>query len=109
MAWRHHNMNVTHLQHLHSETGTTVSTKTVRNRLHAIGLMLAYQYKSCFSVHPDNRRTFIWRERGTRNNPVFVHRSVKFGGGVNDSLRWNLHRWSYRSPHLFKWNTNRCH
>ena len=24
---------------------------------------------------------FIWRERGTRNNPAFVHESVRFGGG----------------------------
>ncbi|GFV71562.1 transposable element Tcb2 transposase [Trichonephila clavipes] len=34
-----------------------------------------------FSVHPDNRRIFIWRDRGSRNNPVFVHESVRFGGG----------------------------
>ncbi|GFV11947.1 transposable element Tcb1 transposase [Trichonephila clavipes] len=35
-----------------------------------------------FSVHPDNRRIFIWRDRGSRNNPAFVHESVRFGSGV---------------------------
>ncbi|GFS78354.1 transposable element Tcb2 transposase [Trichonephila clavipes] len=24
---------------------------------------------------------FIWRDRGSRNNPAFVHESVRFGGG----------------------------
>ncbi|GFS87010.1 transposable element Tcb2 transposase [Trichonephila clavipes] len=37
--------------------------------------------ESHFSVHPDNRRIFIWRDRGSRNNPTFVHESVRFGGG----------------------------
>ncbi|GFX72599.1 transposable element Tcb2 transposase [Trichonephila clavipes] len=38
---------------------------------------------SHFSVHPDNRRIFIWRDRGSRNNLAFVHESVRFGeGGV---------------------------
>ncbi|GFW61477.1 transposable element Tcb2 transposase [Trichonephila clavipes] len=37
--------------------------------------------ESRFSVHPDNRRIFIWRDRGSRNNPAFVHESVGFGGG----------------------------
>ncbi|GFU76095.1 transposable element Tcb2 transposase [Trichonephila clavipes] len=27
------------------------------------------------------RRIFIWRDRGSRNNPAFVHESVRFGGG----------------------------
>ncbi|GFX73507.1 transposable element Tcb2 transposase [Trichonephila clavipes] len=34
-----------------------------------------------FSVHPDNRRIFIWRYCGSRNNPAFVHESVRFGVG----------------------------
>ncbi|GFT54407.1 transposable element Tcb2 transposase [Trichonephila clavipes] len=39
MARRHGNMNATLLQqHLRSATGTTVSTQTVRNRLHGVGL-----------------------------------------------------------------------
>ncbi|GFX00932.1 transposable element Tcb2 transposase [Trichonephila clavipes] len=37
--------------------------------------------ESRFSVHPDNRRIFIWRERGSRTNPAFVHESVRFGSG----------------------------
>ncbi|GFW73020.1 transposable element Tcb2 transposase [Trichonephila clavipes] len=34
-----------------------------------------------FSVHPDNKRIFIRRDRGSRNNAAFVHESVRFGGG----------------------------
>ncbi|GFW28834.1 transposable element Tcb2 transposase [Trichonephila clavipes] len=80
-AWRHRNMNATLLQqHLRSATGTTVSTQTVRNRLHGVGLY-ARRPMSRLSVHPDNRRIFIWRDRGSRNNPAFVHESVRFGGG----------------------------
>ncbi|GFV70463.1 transposable element Tcb2 transposase [Trichonephila clavipes] len=37
--------------------------------------------ESRFSVHPDNRRIFIWRDRCSRNNPAFLHESVRFGGG----------------------------
>ncbi|GFT24915.1 transposable element Tcb1 transposase [Trichonephila clavipes] len=37
--------------------------------------------ESRFSVHPDNRRIFIWRDRVSSNNPAFVHESVRFGGG----------------------------
>ncbi|GFW30284.1 transposable element Tcb2 transposase [Trichonephila clavipes] len=37
--------------------------------------------ESRFSVHPDKRRIFLWRDRGSRNNPAFVHESVRFGGG----------------------------
>ncbi|GFW11962.1 transposable element Tcb2 transposase [Trichonephila clavipes] len=37
--------------------------------------------ESRFSVHPNNRRIFIWRECGSRNNPASVHESVRFGGG----------------------------
>ncbi|GFX39156.1 transposable element Tcb2 transposase [Trichonephila clavipes] len=110
-------MNATHLQqHLRSATGTRVSTQTVRNRLHGVGLYareplvcvrLTSRYRrdrrewatehvnwkrnewssvlfsdeSHFSVQPDNTRIFIWRDRGSRNNPAFVHESVRFGGG----------------------------
>ncbi|GFW60443.1 transposable element Tcb2 transposase [Trichonephila clavipes] len=39
MTQRHRNMNATLLQqHLRSATGTTVSTQTVRNRLHGVAL-----------------------------------------------------------------------
>ncbi|GFV22173.1 transposable element Tcb2 transposase [Trichonephila clavipes] len=103
-------------QHLRSATGTTVSTQTVRNRLHGVGLYarrpmeyvrltsrhrrdrrewakehvnwrknewsnVPFSDESRFSVHPDNRRIFIWRDRGSRNNPAFLHESVGFGGG----------------------------
>ncbi|GFX65395.1 transposable element Tcb2 transposase [Trichonephila clavipes] len=82
-ARRHRNMNATLLQqHLRSATGTTVSTQTVRNRLHGVGLH-ARRPMSRFSVHQDNRRIFIWRDRGSKNNHAFVHESVRFGcGGV---------------------------
>ncbi|GFW76015.1 transposable element Tcb2 transposase [Trichonephila clavipes] len=52
-------------QHLRSATGTTVSTQTVRNRLHGVGLYARG------SMGP-----------GSRNNPAFVHKSVRFGSGV---------------------------
>ncbi|GFW24037.1 transposable element Tcb2 transposase [Trichonephila clavipes] len=110
-------MNTTLLQqHLRSATGTTVSTQTVRNRLHGEVLyarrpmvcvrLTSSHRRDCrewatehvnwrrnewsnvlssnesrFSVYPDNRRIFIWRDRGSRNNPAFVHESVRFGGG----------------------------
>ncbi|GFY01601.1 transposable element Tcb2 transposase [Trichonephila clavipes] len=85
-ARRHRNMNTTLLQqHLRSATGTTVSTQTVRNRLHGVGL---YARRSMVCVrltswhHRHHRKfIFIWRDRGSRNNPAFVHKSVRFGGG----------------------------
>ncbi|GFV34228.1 transposable element Tcb2 transposase [Trichonephila clavipes] len=97
-ARRHRNMKATHLQqHLRSATGTTVSTQTVRNRLHGVGLYaqrpmvcvrltsrhrrdrmewatehgnwrrnewsnVLFSDESRLSVHPDNRRIFIWRD-----------------------------------------------
>ncbi|GFV85619.1 transposable element Tcb2 transposase [Trichonephila clavipes] len=74
-------MNATLLQqHLRSATGITGSTQTVRNRLHGVGLY-ARRPMSRFSVHPDNRRIFTWRDRGSRNNLAFVHESVRCGGG----------------------------
>ncbi|GFU41853.1 transposable element Tcb2 transposase [Trichonephila clavipes] len=80
-ARRHRNMNANLLQqHLRWATGTTVSTQTVRNRLHGVGLY-ARRPMSRFSVNPNKRRIFIWRNRGSRNNPAFVHESVRFDGG----------------------------
>ncbi|GFV14127.1 transposable element Tcb2 transposase [Trichonephila clavipes] len=114
---RHRNMNATLLQqHLRSATGTTVSTQTVRNRLHGVGLHahrpmvcvrltsrhrrdrrewaiehvnwkrnewsnVLFSDESRFSVYPDNRCIFIWRDRGSRNNSAFAHESARFGGG----------------------------
>ncbi|GFU86334.1 transposable element Tcb2 transposase [Trichonephila clavipes] len=74
-ARRHQNMNATLLQqHLRSATGTPVSTQTVQNQVHGVD-------ESRFSVHRDNRRIFIWRDRGSRSNPAFVHESVRYGSG----------------------------
>ncbi|GFX65226.1 transposable element Tcb1 transposase [Trichonephila clavipes] len=86
MARRHRNMNVTLLQQqLRSATGTTVSTQNVRNRLHGVGL---YPRRPMVCVRLTSRhrrdrreRIFIWRDRGSRNNPAFVHKSVRFGSG----------------------------
>ncbi|GFW70766.1 transposable element Tcb2 transposase [Trichonephila clavipes] len=36
--------------------------------------------ESRFSVHPDNRRIFIWWDHGSRNNPALMLKSVRFGG-----------------------------
>ncbi|GFU16348.1 transposable element Tcb2 transposase [Trichonephila clavipes] len=116
-ARRHRNINATLLQqHLRSATGTTISTQTVRNRLHCVGLYarrpmvcvkltsrhcrdrrewatehvnwrrnegsnVLFSDESRFFVHPDIRRIFIWRDRGSRNNPAFVQESVGFDGG----------------------------
>ncbi|GFS47447.1 transposable element Tcb2 transposase [Trichonephila clavipes] len=85
-ARRHGNMNATLLQqHLRSATGTTVSTQTVRNRLHGVGLY-ARRPMVCVRLRSRHRRDrreriSIWRDRGSRNNPAFVHESVRFGGG----------------------------
>ncbi|GFV73858.1 transposable element Tcb2 transposase [Trichonephila clavipes] len=71
-ARKHRNMNATLLQqHLRSATGTTVSTQTVQNRLHGVGL---YARRSMAYFHLEGS--------GSRNNPAFVHESVRFGGGV---------------------------
>ncbi|GFV04304.1 transposable element Tcb2 transposase [Trichonephila clavipes] len=35
----------------------------------------------CPKQVPWCRRIFIWRDRGSRNNPAFVHESVRFGAG----------------------------
>ncbi|GFU29211.1 mariner Mos1 transposase [Trichonephila clavipes] len=76
-AQRHRNMNATLLQeHLRWATGTMVSTQTVRNRLHVVGL---YARRSMVCVRLTSRHR---RDRRNRDNPVFVHESVRFGGGV---------------------------
>ncbi|GFX49775.1 transposable element Tcb2 transposase [Trichonephila clavipes] len=78
-ARRHRNMNATLLrQHLYSATGTTVSTQTVRNRPHCVGL---YARRPIVCVRLTSRHRRDRREdRGSRNNPAFVHESVRFGG-----------------------------
>ncbi|GFX62521.1 transposable element Tcb2 transposase [Trichonephila clavipes] len=71
-ARRHRNMNTTLLeQHIRSATGTTVSTQTVRNGLHGVGL-----YARRFMAY------FHLEGPGSKNIPAFVHESVRFSGGV---------------------------
>ncbi|GFX80372.1 transposable element Tcb2 transposase [Trichonephila clavipes] len=71
-ARRHRNMNATLLQqHRRSATVTTVSIQTVRNRLHGVGLFAS---RSMAYFHLEGP--------GSRNNPAFVHKIVRFGGGV---------------------------
>ncbi|GFU79173.1 transposable element Tcb2 transposase [Trichonephila clavipes] len=85
-ARRHRNKNATLLQqHLRSATGTAVSIQTVQNWLHGVGLY-ARRSMACVRLTSRDRRDpreriFIWRDRGSRNNPAFVHESVIFGGG----------------------------
>ncbi|GFX92931.1 transposable element Tcb2 transposase [Trichonephila clavipes] len=94
-ARRHQNMNATLLQQLlHSATGTTVSTQTVRNRLHGVGLY-ARRPLVCVrltSRHRRDRREWAtehvnWR-RNEWSNVLFSDEShflliLRFcGGGV---------------------------
>ncbi|GFT89984.1 transposable element Tcb2 transposase [Trichonephila clavipes] len=133
-ARRHRNVNSTLLQqHLRSDTGTTVSSQTARNRLHGVGLYarrpmvcvrissrhrrdrkewatehvnwrrnewsnVLFSDESRFSVYPDNRRIFIWRDRGSRNNPAFVHKKCQIWrwgvlvyGGISSDGRTDLY------------------
>ncbi|GFT79212.1 transposable element Tcb2 transposase [Trichonephila clavipes] len=79
-ARRHRNMNATLLQqHLRSATGTAVSTQTVRNRFDGVGLY-ARRLMVCVRLTSRHRRNRS-EVRGSRNNPAFVHESVRFGGG----------------------------
>ena len=41
---------------------------------------ILFSDESFFSLHPDNRSIFIWREH-TWNNSAFMYKSVRFGGG----------------------------
>ncbi|GFV31694.1 transposable element Tcb1 transposase [Trichonephila clavipes] len=57
-----------------------------------------FSNESRFSVHQDNRRIFIWRGRGSRNNPAFMYESVRFGsegvlvyGGISIDGRTDLY------------------
>lgn len=70
-ARRHRNMNATLIQqHLRSATGTTVSTQTVRNRLHGVGLY-ARRPMVCVrltSRHRCNRREWATEHVNWRRN-----------------------------------------
>ncbi|GFS57817.1 transposable element Tcb2 transposase [Trichonephila clavipes] len=141
-ARRHRNKNAIHLQqHLRSATGTTVSTQTIRNRNHGVGLYarrpmvcvrltsrhhrdrrewttehvnwrrnewsnVLFSHESRFSVHPDNRRIFIWRDRDSRNNPAFVHESVRFGGGRGVLVYGGISIDAHRPLHHSRWTSD---
>ncbi|GFW17847.1 transposable element Tcb2 transposase [Trichonephila clavipes] len=85
MARGHQNMKATLLQqHLRSATGTTVSTQTVRNRLYGVGLyarrpMVCVRLTLSIVATAGSGQQSM--DRGSRNNPAFVHESVRFGGG----------------------------
>ncbi|GFY22251.1 transposable element Tcb2 transposase [Trichonephila clavipes] len=87
-ARRHRNMNTTLLQqHLarllaprHRRDRREWATEHVNWRRNEWSNVL-FSDESHFSVHPDNWRIFIWRDRGSRNNPAFLHERVRFGGG----------------------------
>ncbi|GFS92844.1 transposable element Tcb2 transposase [Trichonephila clavipes] len=70
-ARRHRNMNASLLlQHLRSATGTTVSTQTVRNRLHGVGLY-ARRPMVCVrltSIHRLDRREWATEHVNWRRN-----------------------------------------
>ncbi|GFW83805.1 transposable element Tcb2 transposase [Trichonephila clavipes] len=54
--------------------------------------------ESRLSVRLDNRLIFIWMDHGSRNNPAFVHKSVRFGGGgvlVYGGVSINGHTYLY--------------
>ncbi|GFU77433.1 transposable element Tcb2 transposase [Trichonephila clavipes] len=78
-ARRHRNMNATLLQqHLRSATGTTVSTQTVRNRLHGVGVY-ARRPMVCVrltSRHRHERREWaterVNRRRNEWSNVLFL-------------------------------------
>ncbi|GFW88929.1 transposable element Tcb2 transposase [Trichonephila clavipes] len=64
-ARRHRNMNATYLQqHLRSATGARVSTQTVRNRLHDVGL---YARQPMVCVRLTSRRRRDRREWATEH------------------------------------------
>ncbi|GFX71498.1 transposable element Tcb2 transposase [Trichonephila clavipes] len=64
-ARRHRNMNATLLQqHLRSATGTTVSTQTVRNQLHGVGL---YDRRTMVCVRLTSRHRRDRREWATEH------------------------------------------
>ena len=86
-ARRHRNMNASLLQqHLRSATGTTVSTQTVRNRLHAVGL---YARRPMVCVTLTARHRGAHREWATQhvNWRRYEWRNILF----SDESRFSVH------------------
>ncbi|GFY33384.1 transposable element Tcb2 transposase [Trichonephila clavipes] len=78
-ARRHRNMNATLLQqHLHSATGTTVSTQTVRNRLHGVGL---YARRSLVCVRLTSRH-----RRDRREDEILRPIVVPYAAAIGDDF-----------------------
>ncbi|GFV79400.1 transposable element Tcb2 transposase [Trichonephila clavipes] len=76
-ARRHRNMNATLLQqHLRSATGTMVSTQTVRNRLHGVGL---YARRSMVCVRLTSRH-----RRDRREDEIFRPIVVPYAAAIGD-------------------------
>ncbi|GFV57028.1 transposable element Tcb2 transposase [Trichonephila clavipes] len=86
-ARRHRNMNATDLQqHLRSATGTTVSTQTVRNRLHGVGL---YDRRPMVCVRLTSRHRRDRREWATEH--VNWRRNEWSNVLFSDESRFSVH------------------
>ncbi|GFV60905.1 transposable element Tcb2 transposase [Trichonephila clavipes] len=95
-ARRHRNMNATLLQqHLRSANHTTVSTQTVRNRLHGVGL---YARRSMICVRPTSRHRPDRREWATEH--VNWRRNEWSNLFFSDESRLSVHRDNRR---IFIW------
>ncbi|GFT63968.1 transposable element Tcb2 transposase [Trichonephila clavipes] len=80
MARRHRNMNATLLQqHLRSVTGTTVSTQTVQNWLHGVGL---YALRPLVCVRLTSRHRRVRREEEILR-PIVVPYAAAIGDDFN--------------------------
>ncbi|GFS95446.1 hypothetical protein TNCV_2805741 [Trichonephila clavipes] len=93
-ARRHRNMNATLLQqHLRSATGTTVSTQTVRNWLHGVGLYAHRSMKLVLASEEtefavgDIERLFEEARRNTETKHIKNGRNVTIDVGVMCKLR----------------------
>ncbi|GFS99344.1 transposable element Tcb2 transposase [Trichonephila clavipes] len=87
MARKHRNMNATLLQqHLRSATGTTVSTQTVRNQLHGVGL---YARRPMVCVRLTSRRRRDRREWATEH--VNRRRNELSNVLFSDESRFSVH------------------
>ncbi|GFU80464.1 transposable element Tcb2 transposase [Trichonephila clavipes] len=86
-AQRHRNMNATLLhQHLRSATSTTVSTQTVRNRLHGVGL---YVHRPMICVRLASRHRRDRREWATEH--VNWRRNEWSNVLFSDKSRFSVH------------------
>ncbi|GFW80649.1 transposable element Tcb2 transposase [Trichonephila clavipes] len=95
-ARRHRNMNATLLQqHLRSATGTMVSTQTVQNRLHGVGL---YARRPMVCVRVTSRHRRDRREWATEH--VNWRRNEWSNVLFSDESRFSVHP---SNRHIFIW------